>query len=393
MTEASPAAVTLGLLVNPVAGIGGAAGLAGSDGRAVQQAAAGRGGVSHAADRALTVLCALAPQLIAHDAVLLVAPGVMGEGVARAAGIPCDVLDLAVGDPTSGDDTAACAAAFAEAGVDLMLFAGGDGTAADVAAGCADRIPVLGIPSGVKMYSGCFAVNPWAAAAIAERVVTGRPVGTHLVEVVDLDEDRLRAGEAAVVGSPPIAPRLTAALRVPVAPAVQSRKAPTTVGAAGQVRAVAAAAAALLADGVVTALGPGGTTRAVLDYVGLPATLLGVDIVRGGDLLASNVNEAELYEWAERGPLRIMVSVIGGQGFVFGRGNQQFSPRVIRAAGEANIVILAPEAKLAALGGRPLLADTGDAALDAEIAGYRRVLTGPRHWAIYQLGQRLSADR
>jgi predicted polyphosphate/ATP-dependent NAD kinase len=241
----------------------------------------------------------------------------------------------------------------------------------------------LGIPSGVKKNSGCFAVKTRAAADIAGRVMAGGVVATTGVEVVDLDEVALRFGR--------VAPRLTAALRVPVAPAVQSRKAPTSANVAGQVQAVAAAAAALLTDGTVTALGPGGTTHAVLDRLGLDGTLLGVDIVCGGRLLASNVNEVELYEWARKAPLRVMVSVIGGQGFVFGRGNQQFSPRVIRAAGAADIVILAPESKLAALQGRPLLADTGDAALDAELAGYRRVLTGAGQWAVYPLGQRLSS--
>jgi predicted polyphosphate/ATP-dependent NAD kinase len=369
--------------VNPIAGIGGAAGMAGSDGAVVQRAAAERGGISHAAERAIEVLRSLAEQFTEHDAVLIVAPGRMGEEAASVAGIPCRAVNVATADPTSAADTVACAEAFADAEVDLLLFAGGDGTAADVARGCADRIPVLGIPSGVKMYSGCFAVNTRAAADIAGRVLAGGVVATTGVEVVDLDEVALRSGR--------VAPRLTAALRVPVAPAVQSRKAPTSANVAGQVQAVAAAAAALLTDGTVTALGPGGTTHAVLDRLGLDGTLLGVDIVCGGRLLASNVNEVELYEWARKAPLRVMVSVIGGQGFVFGRGNQQFSPRVIRAAGAADIVILAPESKLAALQGRPLLADTGDAALDAELAGYRRVLTGAGQWAVYPLGQRLSS--
>lgn len=375
--------VAIGLLVNPIAGIGGAAGMAGSDGAVVQRAAAERGGISHAAERAIEVLRSLAEQFTEHDAVLIVAPGRMGEEAASVAGIPCRAVNVATADPTSAADTVACAEAFADAEVDLLLFAGGDGTAADVARGCADRIPVLGIPSGVKMYSGCFAVNTRAAADIAGRVLAGGVVATTGVEVVDLDEVALRSGR--------VAPRLTAALRIPVAPAVQSRKAPTSANVAGQVQAVAAAAAALLTDGTVTALGPGGTTHAVLDRLGLDGTLLGVDIVCGGRLLASNVNEAELYEWARKALLRVMVSVIGGQGFVFGRGNQQFSPRVIRAAGAADIVILAPESKLAALQGRPLLADTGDAALDAELAGYRRVLTGAGQWAVYPLGQRLSS--
>lgn len=371
--------VTVGLLVNPVAGVGGPAGMGGSDGIEVQRAAAERGGVSRATDRAVEVLRALAARFTEYDASLVVCPGAMGEDAARAAGIPYHTIDVAVGEPTSGVETSRCAAAFAEAGVDLLLFAGGDGTAGDVARGCADRIPVMGIPSGVKMYSGCFAVNARAAASVTGRLLTGRHIDTTIVEVVDLDETALRDGR--------VVPKLTAALRVPVEPAMQSRKAPTAANAADQVRAVAASAAVLLNDGVVTALGPGGTTHAVLDRLGLRGTLLGVDIACGAKLLATNVSEPELYDWASRGPLRIMVSVIGGQGFVFGRGNQQFSPRVIRAAGAASIVILAPEAKLAALQGRTLLADTGDADLDAELAGYRSVLTGPAQWAVYPLGR------
>lgn len=398
--------ITVGLLVNPVAGLGGAAGLAGSDGADVQRRAAERGGVSRAAERAAVVLDGLRSMLSAHDAILVVAPGVMGETIAAATGLDATVLDVPVSTPTSAADTTRCAAAFAAAGVDLLLFAGGDGTAADVARGCGERIPVLGIPSGVKMYSGCFAVNPRAAADIARHFLAGRAAAitapattapaTETVEVVDLDEEALRDGQ--------VRPRLTASLRIPVAPAVQSRKAPTAANAAEQVASVAAAAAELLADGVPTALGPGGTTRAVADRLGVPGTLLGVDIVCGGDsasdhgvgsdsanvgrLLAEGASEAELYDWATRGPLRIMVSVIGGQGFLFGRGNQQFSPRVLGAVGAANIVILAPEAKLAALGGRPLLVDTGDADADALLSGYRRILTGPGQWAVYPVGER-----
>ncbi len=388
--------ITVGLLVNPVAGLGGAAGLAGSDGADVQRRAAQRGGVSHAAERATVALDGLRSMLSAHDAVLVVAPGVMGETIAAATGLDAAVLDVPVSTPTSAADTTRCATAFAAAGVDLMLFAGGDGTAADVARGCGERIPVLGIPSGVKMYSGCFAVNPRAAADIARHFLAGRAAAsavptTEMVEVIDLDEDALRDGQ--------VRPRLTASLRIPVAPTVQSRKAPTAANVAEQAAAVAAAAADLLADGVPTALGPGGTTQAVADRLGVPGTLLGVDVVRGGNcdgsdsagggrLLAEGASEPELYDWATRGPLRIMVSVIGGQGFLFGRGNQQFSPRVLGAVGAANIVILAPEAKLAALGGRPLLVDTGDADTDALLSGYRRILTGPGQWAVYRVGER-----
>lgn len=414
--------ITVGLLVNPVAGLGGAAGLAGSDGVDVQREAASRGAVSHATERASTALRLIRPLFTGYDEVrdgapdapigttgrgeaaaeLLVAPGPMGETAAAAADVNVRTLPASIESPTSAADTTACAAAFVDAGVDLLLFAGGDGTAADIARGCGERIAVLGIPSGVKMYSGCFAVSPGAAAGIVRRFVAaasaaadarGGRVMAHVagprtatVEVVDLDEETLRDGL--------VRPRLTASLRIPAAPAVQSRKAPTTGDAAAQVEAVAAAAAGVLADGIPTAVGPGGTTAAVMSRLGLSGTLLGVDIVRvrgenggGATLLAAGVSEPELFDCAANGPLRVMVSVIGGQGFVFGRGNQQFSPRVLRAVGARNIVILAPEAKLAALGGRPLLVDTGDATLDSELAGYRRVLTGPSQWAMYPVGE------
>ncbi len=378
------AEVVIGLIVNPIAGIGGAAGLAGSDGQGVQHDAALRGGRSHAADRAVEVLRAIRVHLESGAALLLVAPGDMGAATARAAGVPHQVLDLTVGEPTSAADTRSCAAALAETAVDLLLFAGGDGTATDVAAGCGETVTALGIPSGVKMYSGCFATDARAAACVADRVASGRATATTLAEVVDLDEAALRGGR--------VAPRLTAALRVPVSPVVQPRKAPSAANAAGEVAALAAAAAHLVSDGVPTALGPGGTTAAVSRALGLEPTLLGVDIVCDGEIRASGVSEPELYDWAERGPLRIVVSVIGGQGFVLGRGNQQVSPRVIRACGPANIVILAAESKLIALGGRPLLVDTGDAALDEELSGYRRVLTGPRQWTICRIGQSFSTQ-
>lgn len=414
----------IGLIVNPVAGVGGAAGLGGSDGAEVQRAARSRGGASHAADRAAAVLRVLGSALgngNRYDAPrILAAPGSMGESVCAAVGVEFEVLPVPISALTSGADTTACAAALAAAGVDLLLFAGGDGTATDVARGCGERVPILGIPSGVKMYSGCFAVGVRAAAdlaaQVAARVADGRSVHTHSAEIVDVDEDLLRSGQ--------VAPRLTAAALVPIAPAVQSRKAPTVVGPAGQVAALAAAAAQLLADGIPTALGPGGTMRAVAERLGLPKTLLGVDIVQvrlgeraaapdisrsdgsrpdgqgldgersegtlpndetsvAAALLAAGASETELIRHATGGALRIVVSVIGGQGFLFGRGNQQLSARVLAAAGPGNIVILAPEAKLAALGGRPLLVDTGDADVDAALSGYRRVLTGPGEWAMY----------
>jgi predicted polyphosphate/ATP-dependent NAD kinase len=131
-------------------------------------------------------------------------------------------------------------------------------------------------------------------------------------------------------------------------------------------------------------IGPGTTTKAVMAALGLEKTLLGVDVVRGRQLVAADADEQRLLELAGEDTL-VVVTPVGGQGFVFGRGNQQLSARVIGRVGLGNVVVIATEAKITALGGRPLLVDTGDAALDAALAGYRRVITGYERQIVYRV--------
>lgn len=387
MTTPGP---VIGVVVNPVAGVGGPAGLAGSDGAQVQRLAGARGGRSAAVDRATRTLTELVRRVPTLRA--LTVAGEMGAVACERAGVSAQILPIQPGLPSTAEDTRRAATALAEAGVELLIFAGGDGTAADVARGLAGicgahrtgcgSVAVLGIPAGVKMYSGCFAVTPGAAAQVAAELLIGP--GRPLVdaEVVDLDEDEWRTGRVRL--------RLTAAVRVPASRAVQAKKSPGSGGLFEQTAAAAAAAAALLDDRVVTAVGPGGTTAALLDRRRIAGTLLGVDLVQGNELLAANVSEAELFAQLRRGRMRLLLSVIGGQGFLFGRGNQQFSPRVIAGVDRADIVVIAPEAKLAELAGRPLLVDTGDAATDRALAGYLRVLTGPGSSAMYPIGDPMS---
>ncbi|HEX5994869.1 MAG TPA: NAD(+)/NADH kinase [Jiangellales bacterium] len=373
---------TIGFLVNPVAGVGGPAGLAGSDGADVQRRARDRGGEPRAAARAAAALAELAR----HTGVeILTAPAAMGADVVHAQRLPHRTLDVPLPAVTSGTDTTTCARYLADAAVDLLLFAGGDGTAADVAAGVGHRVPVLGIPAGVKMYSGCFAVSPQAAGRTAAHYLSRAAGRAMPVEVVDLDEQALREGHAR--------PRLTASLVVPIAPAVQQRKAPTEVDLRCQAEQAAWAAAALVDSDLVTAVGPGGTMAALLARRGLPASLLGVDVIDRQGLIAADVSEPQLFEIVTNRPTQIVVTVIGGQGFLFGRGNQQFSPRVIRAVGAEGIVVVAPELKLAALAGRPLLVDTGDVDTDRLLTGPRRIITGVSSWAIYPVGSAADLSR
>jgi predicted polyphosphate/ATP-dependent NAD kinase len=356
----------LGLIINPVAGVGGRLALKGSDDRVLVDAALAAGATAPATSRAAQALASLDPAVA-----VLAAGGAMGADLAGTAITP------APAGPTSAADTRAAAVALVEAGVDLLLFAGGDGTAVDVLDAIGDRVPVVGIPAGVKMHSACFGTTPRRAGELAAAFAAGRVARLATAEVMDVDEADLRAGT--------ISPRLHGFLRVPEAPGhLQGGKARSGPSEASAQAAVAAhVVERLLGDGRAL-IGPGTTTRAVMDALGLQKSVLGVDVVEGRRLVAADADEERLAALAEGGAL-VVVTPVGGQGFVLGRGNQQLSPRVLRAAGIDRLVVVATEAKLAALGGRPLLVDTGDADLDAALAGYRRVVTGFGHETVYRI--------
>jgi predicted polyphosphate/ATP-dependent NAD kinase len=363
-------APVLGLIVNPLAGLGGAVGLKGSDDALASRARA-LGACDVAAPRAALLLERLAG-LRPHP-VIATCGGEMGERVTREAGFAPEIAYLPPRAGTSAADTQAAALALARRPVDLLLFVGGDGTARDVQGALGTRLPVLGVPAGVKMHSGVFATGARAAAD----AVDGWWHGGAPLEDADV-VDR----EPASDGSPSGPVRLYGTVRVPRARGfVQAAKAAgpdsdaLLAGACGRL-------AMLARDGRTTLLGPGSTLREVKRRLGFDGSPLGIDVVRGDELLAVDAGEARLLELVGTGPARIVVTAIGGQGFVFGRGNQPLSPRVIRAVGLDHIVIVASAAKLALLTDAALIVDTGDAALDRELAGYRSVITGAQRQAI-----------
>ena len=308
---------------------------------------------------------------------MLCAPGPMGAALLAGMTLPHrEVGSLRDPGATSGADTRRLAAELAGAPVCLLLFAGGDGTAVDVLHAVGDRVPVLGIPAGVKMHSPVFAVNPARAGVLAASFARAERRALADAEVLDLDEEELRAGR--------IAPRLHGTVRVPVAPTeLQRGKARTPASDAAAHRALAASIAATTPPGQLLFLGPGTTMRAVAEALGVAKSVLGVDAVRDRSLVAGDADEAALISLARRERPLVLVTPIGGQGFLLGRGNQQLSAAVLRLAGPDSLRIVCTERKLAALAGAPLRIDTGDPALDAALAGYRRVATGPGSEAVY----------
>lgn len=376
----------IGFVVNPVAGMGGRVGLKGTDD--LVDEARRLGAEPRAPDRAREALAALHAR--APDTELLTWGGLMGETEAIDAGFDPNVLDQPteasesavageatdsaadVGETTAGavgettaEDTRAAVRAFLDVGVDLILFVGGDGTAVDVTTVLTERdadIPILGVPAGVKVYSGVFAVTPRAAGRVAADFDSTEPR-----EVNDLDEDSYREGN--------VETELRGVVNVPVAEDLQSSK--QVLG--GDVQSLAEGFADDVEPGGTYVLGPGGTIGAIEDALGVDGSPLGVDVYRDGELVVKDGTASEI-EAALGERNVVVVSPIGGQGFIFGRGNHQITPEVIR---RSDLQVVASRNKLDNTG--VLRVDTGDTELDEALAGWVRVRTGRFEERMFQV--------
>jgi len=358
----------VGLIVNPVAGLGGRVGLKGSDGASVQQQALELGAVPRALDRTTEALVRLRP--IAGQFEFVTYPGEMGEEAARRSEFDPEVIGAIVPGRTTAEDTRAAACEMRRLGVELLLFAGGDGTARDVFDAVGQDQVVLGIPTGVKIHSAAYAISPAAAGELARAFLEGKTGGMLESEVVDANEDTLHRDGVSMT--------LYGILRVPDdVRRIQGAKAVSSESDAFAAAAIAKHVVARMDADTVYIVGPGTTTRAILTELGIEKTLLGVDVIHRGKLLASDANEAQLLELLDEQPARIIVTPIGGQGYLLGRGNQQISPDVLRLVGVESVIVIATPEKLNRLTTRPLLVDTGDADVDRALTGYVRVVCGP----------------
>ena len=369
----------VGLIINPIAGLGGRVGLKGTDGAGVLAQARALGAVPVAAERTERTLVRLERRCA--GARLVAAAGVMGAELAAAHAFAMEVLPaVRHGEKvTTAGDTRAAAAELERREVDLILFAGGDGTARDIQAVVGERVPILGVPTGVKMHSGVFATTPESAADVVASFLTARPRGpVREAEVLDIDEDAVRADT--------ISTRIYGAACVPDDRLrVQAAKASAVPSDEVALEAVCAAVAAALDPRRIYVLGPGTTMRRVTAHLGLPKTLLGVDAVRAGRLLGADVGERELLDLIAEEPVTLLLGVVGGQGALLGRGNQQLSPAVLRRIGAENIEVIAGLRKLLALDPPLLRVDTGDLELDQALCGYRRVHVAPRRTVVYRV--------
>ena len=369
----------LGVIINPYAGLGGSVGLKGSDGEAIRTEAFARGAEQRAPvrmQRALQVVVALREQI---EVICFAAD--MGEDCAQHLGFVTHVVGKAEQQPSEAQDTCSAAQTLMDYGVDLILFAGGDGTARLIADTVGTQQPVLGVPSGVKMHSGVYAIAPEAAGEIVKQLLTGTLVNIVERDVKDIDEEAFRNGQ--------VRARYYGTLLVPEDSQYlqQVKNAGTERDELAQLD-VAQEMIEQLQPNTLYLVGPGSTTHVFLQELGLDGSLLGVDVLLNNQLLAQDVSAAEIIVQLGQfaGPVKMIITAIGGQGHIVGRGNQQFTPAILQRIGKNNIHIIAARGKILALQGRPLLVDSNDPVLDRSFGGYGPVIVGYRETIMYPIG-------
>jgi len=373
----------VGLLINPYAGIGGPLALKGSDDVDVAQALT-EGGQCLAHKRAQVALQGL---LQYQDRIQwLTAPTVMGADVLDHLGFPYQSIGQLTSALSTAEDTQRLAVELVAEGVDTLLFVGGDGTARNIVDGlnvstAYQQQLVVGIPAGVKMQSGVYAVSPQAAVRLLIPMVLQKPVSTAWQEVRDIDEEALRNGR--------INSRYYGDLFVPNDQRyIQQAKNTARQNEEELQLEIAASIIDMMEEDVIYIVGCGTTPRAIMIELGLPNTLLGVDVILGRELIAADVTQAELTALLDRYPhhrVILLVTAIGGQGHIIGRGNQQISAPVLSRIGKSNVVVLITASKLAELGQRPLFIDSGSTDLDKSWAGWITLHTAYQETAVYPL--------
>lgn len=366
----------LGLIINPVAGLGGSVALKGSDGEDTAELAKQLGAVAKSNDRAKVALDMIVDRK--SDIDVFTVNGEMGE-------LLCQKLDLGhevvyrTNSTTTPADTEAAAKLMSQLNLDLILFVGGDGTARNICAAVEEDTTVLGVPAGCKIHSGVYAITPKAAGRVLQMLVDGDLVTLADADVMDIDEEQFRKGVVRAKRYGELT--IPSELRFVQAVKMGGKESDELV-----LTDIAAEVISQMEEDETYIMGSGSTVAFIMEEIGLDNTLLGVDVIRDQELLLSDAKASELIPYAQKGKCKLVITLIGGQGHIFGRGNQQLTPDLIRIIGKENIIVVATKTKLKALDGRPLIADTGDLELDKELSGHIKVTTGYRDQVLYPVG-------
>jgi predicted polyphosphate/ATP-dependent NAD kinase len=363
----------IGLIINPIAGMGGSVGLKGTDGN-IYKKALKMGAEPIAPIRVNQLLSYIKRK---DEIRLFVAPGKMGADFVKDKGFDFDIIGE-IGKDTTSEDTKRIAKQMVRESIDLLIFCGGDGTARDIFDSVGLEVPVVALPAGVKMFSSVFAINPRAAAEIIDKYIEEK-IETHEKEVLDIDEDLVRKDI--------LQAKLYGYLKVPkILSLIQSGKTGSGLGKTIEEnkQEIAQFIIENMEHDILYLLGPGTTIKTINDNLNLPKTLLGIDAIYNKKIIGKDLNEKGILELLNNyKKIIIIISPVGGQGFLFGRGNKQITPKILSIIGKNNIKIIATKEKMRELDS--LRVDTGSIETDDMLMGFGKVITGYKEELIVKI--------
>lgn len=367
---------TVGLIINPIAGMGGRVGLKGTDGKSILDKAIELGAEKEAPDKAIKALSVLLP--LKDELLILTSSADMGENQCKSLNLNYEVI-YRTKEATDSLDTLEAARKILERGADLIIFVGGDGTARDIYKSVENRIVVVGIPAGVKIHSPVYANSPERAGELAFSYLT-ESLTIKEEEILDLNEDAYRNNI--------VSTKLYGYLKIPYKKEfLQNKKAPTPLSENESQKAIALDITDNMIEDCCYIIGPGTTTRAILDELGLKSTLLGVDIVRNKKIVKLDCSENDILKILSDNTGKIIITPTGGQGYLLGRGNQQISYKVLNKIGKENLIIISANQKIIDLRGNPLLIYTGNGDTDKHFSGYYKVKVGYEMNLMYRVSR------
>lgn len=367
--------IKIGLIVNPIAGMGGSVGLKGTDGEEIVKKAISLGANPKSPSKAIIALRQI--ESLKGDIKIITGANDMGESQAKELGFDVEVIDTK-NYKTSRTDTINVCKEMLKKDIKLLLFVGGDGTARDVYEGVGDKITTLGIPAGVKIHSPVYAINPKNGGLVAYKYITQKIKTTIIKEVLDLDENIYREGRVNTT--------LYGYLKIPVdSSSMQNKKAPTPLSEESAQRSIGLFIADNMEKDTIYIIGPGTTTKAILDTLNLKGTLLGVDIIKNKKIVKLDANEVDILKYIKSNKVKLVITPTGGQGYLLGRGNQQISHRVIREVKKENIMVVSTLYKIKSLKFKPLYIDTDNEEVDNMLKGYIKIIIGYKDEMMYKV--------
>jgi len=353
--------------------MGGSVGLKGTDGN-IYKKAVEMGATPVTPQRVSDLLSQIKRK---EDIFFLVAPSIMGANYIKNQGFDYEIIGN-ISEHTTSEDTKRIAKEMVKKSIELLIFCGGDGTARDIYDAIELKKPVVAIPAGVKMFSSVFSLNPRAAAQIIDKFLD-EVVETQEQEVLDINEELVRDD---ILES-----RLYGYLKVPkILNLIQSSKTGSQFGRTVEEnkQEIAQFIIETMSSDILYLLGPGTTVKTITDNLNLPKTLLGIDAIYNKENAGKDINEKDILKLLKKHiNVQIVISPIGGQGFVFGRGNKQFTPKILQKIGKKNIKFIATEQKMKALD--CLRIDTGDIEIDNMLKGFTKVITGYKEELIIEI--------